>query len=51
MNIDVKPEYGSYMIEATPKLPYDEFALGLNSIEENMRLRYVIPVSRWSLHE
>lgn len=51
LNIDVKPEYGSYMIEATPKLPYDEFALGLNSIEENMRLRYVIPVSRWSLHE
>eukprot|EP00037_Helgoeca_nana_P001738 m.29153 g.29153 ORF g.29153 m.29153 type:complete len:756 (-) comp12085_c0_seq1:341-2608(-) len=33
------PEYGSWMVEATPAVPYDGYVSGLRSIETNMRLR------------
>lgn len=33
------PEYGSYMIEGTPKRPYSGFAGDLCRVERNMRLR------------
>lgn len=33
------PEYGSWMIEATPKRPYSGYAIDLLRVERNMRLR------------
>lgn len=32
-------EYGSWMLEGTPKLPYDGYASSLCQVEQNMRLR------------
>jgi len=32
-------EYGSWMLEGTPKLPYDGYASSLVHVEQNMRLR------------
>ena len=39
MNFEVKPEYGSYMLELTPTRPYNQYACALNGIETNMRSR------------
>jgi len=33
------PEYGSWMVEATPAVPYDGYVSGLREIETSMRLR------------
>ncbi len=33
------PEYGSWMVEATPKRPYSGYAIDLLRVERNMRLR------------
>ena len=33
------PEYGSWMIEATPKIPYAGFTQDLRRVEENLRMR------------
>lgn len=39
LNFEVKPEYGSYMLELTPIRPYNQYACALNGIEQNMRDR------------
>jgi len=36
MGVILHPEYGSFMIEATPKLPYKNFVKDLVGVEENM---------------
>lgn len=41
MNFEVKPEYGSYMLELTPTFPYNQYACSLNGIESNMKNRRV----------
>lgn len=39
MHFEVKPEYGSYMLELTPIHPYNQYACALNGVELNMRDR------------
>ena len=39
VNFEVKPEYGSYMLELTPVHPYNQYACSLNGIESNMKNR------------
>eukprot|EP01029_Cantina_marsupialis_P031641 TRINITY_DN916_c0_g2_i1.p1 TRINITY_DN916_c0_g2~~TRINITY_DN916_c0_g2_i1.p1 ORF type:complete len:736 (+),score=258.37 TRINITY_DN916_c0_g2_i1:37-2244(+) len=36
---DWKPEYGSFMVEGTPKKPYGNMTLDLQCVEKNMRVR------------
>lgn len=33
------PEYGSWMLEGTPKHPLSDLATNLDKVEQNMRLR------------
>lgn len=37
-----RPEYGSWMVEATPGIPYGGDTLDLRHVEANMAMRYVI---------
>ena len=37
-----RPEYGSWMVEATPGVPYGGETLDLRHVEANMAMRYVI---------
>lgn len=39
LNIKLLPEYGSFMIEATPGTPYGDTTQALLSVEDNLRLR------------
>lgn len=39
VNFEIKPEYGSYMLELTPTHPYNQYACTLNGIESNMKNR------------
>ena len=49
VNFEVKPEYGSYMLELTPTHPYNQYACSLNGIESNMKNRRLAASGLWRL--
>lgn len=41
------PEFGRFMLEATPGKPWGIGFKDLLDVEPNMKLRYVIPTVQW----
>jgi len=40
--VDWRPEYGSFMVESVPNYPYNMTLQSLNTVEGNMRQRYML---------